>query len=85
LGPTDMDNLIPVCEHHHHQLHEGGWQLTMTPERVTTWTRPDGTIYWTGSTIDRHQPAASLDPAPDAAPAVEPRRSARRSRAPTLE
>ncbi|MEO1055304.1 MAG: HNH endonuclease [Actinomycetota bacterium] len=58
LGPTDMDNLIPVCEHHHHHVHEGGWGLTMTPDRIATWTRPDGTTYWTGSTIDRHQPAA---------------------------
>ncbi|MEO1056143.1 MAG: HNH endonuclease signature motif containing protein, partial [Actinomycetota bacterium] len=58
LGPTDMDNLVPVCEHHHHEVHEGGWGLTMTPDRVATWTRPDGTTYWSGSTIDRHQPAA---------------------------
>ncbi|MEO1057010.1 MAG: HNH endonuclease [Actinomycetota bacterium] len=58
LGPTDLDNLIPLCEHHHHQVHEGGWQLTMTPDRIATWTRPDGTVFWSGSTIDRHQPAA---------------------------
>ena len=25
----------------------------MTADRVATWTRPDGTTYWTGSTIDR--------------------------------
>ncbi|MEO1059739.1 MAG: HNH endonuclease, partial [Actinomycetota bacterium] len=58
LGPTDLDNLVPLCEHHHHEVHEGGWGLTMTPDRVATWTRPDNTVYWTGSTIDRHQPAA---------------------------
>ncbi|MEM9514089.1 MAG: HNH endonuclease [Actinomycetota bacterium] len=58
LGPTDLDNLIPVCEHHHHQVHEGGWQLTMTPDRVATWTRPDGAVFWSGSAIDRHEPAA---------------------------
>ncbi len=58
LGPTDMDNLIPVCEHHHHQVHEGGWGLTMTPDRITTWTRPDGTVFWTGNTIDRRPSAA---------------------------
>ena len=53
LGPTDLDNLIPLCERHHHLVHEGGWGLTMTPDRIATWTRPDGTIHHTGSTIDR--------------------------------
>ena len=53
-GPTDIDNLLPVCERHHHLIHEDGWTLTMTPDRVATWTRPDGTIHATGTTIDRH-------------------------------
>ncbi len=53
LGPTDVDNLIPLCERHHHLVHEGGWGLAMTPDRVATWTRPDGTVHHTGSTIDR--------------------------------
>lgn len=53
LGPTDLDNLIPLCERHHHLVHEGGWTLTMTPDRVATWTRPDGTIAHHGSSIDR--------------------------------
>jgi len=41
-GPSDLDNLIPLCERHHHAVHDGGWGLTMTPDRVATWTRPDG-------------------------------------------
>lgn len=53
LGPTDLDNLIPLCERHHHLVHEGGWTLTMTPDRVATWTRPDGTIAHYGPSIDR--------------------------------
>ncbi len=53
LGPTDIDNLLPLCERHHHLVHEGGWELTMTPDRVATWRRPDGTLYHHGSTIDR--------------------------------
>jgi hypothetical protein len=52
-GPTDIDNLIPLCERHHHLVHEGGWTLTMNPDRVVTWTRPDGTVHWSGSSIDR--------------------------------
>jgi hypothetical protein len=54
-GPTDIDDLLPVCEPHHHLVHEGGWSLTMTPDRVATWTRPDGVHHHTGTTIDmRH-------------------------------
>ncbi len=53
LGPTNLDNLIPLCERHHHLVHEGGWTLTMTPDRVATWTRPDGTIARHGTTINR--------------------------------
>ena len=54
-GATDLSNLAPLCESvkHHHQVHEGGWTLTMTPDRVATWFRPDGTVHQTGSTVDR--------------------------------
>lgn len=52
-GPTDIDNLLPLCEIHHHLVHEGGWQLSMTPDRVATWRLPDGTIDHRGPTIDR--------------------------------
>jgi len=27
-GTTCIDNGVPVCLHHHHLLHEGGWSLT---------------------------------------------------------
>ncbi len=33
-GPTDLDNLVPVCWRHHHLVHEGGWSIqhsTTTP------------------------------------------------------
>ena len=54
-GATDLDNLGPLCGSgkHHQLVHEGGWGLTMTPDRVATWTRPDGTVFHTGTTIDR--------------------------------
>jgi len=53
LGNTDIDNLIPLCERHHHLVHEGGWGLSMTPDRTATWTRPDGHTHHTGTTINR--------------------------------
>jgi len=52
-GDTDIANLLPLCDTHHHTVHEGGWQLTITPDRTATWTRPDGTHHHTGPTIDR--------------------------------
>ena len=55
-GDTDIDNLLPLCETHHHSVHEGGWALTITPDRIATWTRPDGTHHHTGPTIDRTVP-----------------------------
>jgi hypothetical protein len=41
-GCTDLDNLIPVCSHHHHRVHADGWQLTLARDRTLTVTRPDG-------------------------------------------
>ena len=52
-GDTNIDNLLPLCESHHHMVHEGRWNLSMTPDRVATWTRPDGTHHHTGPTTDR--------------------------------
>lgn len=26
-GPTDIDNLVLVCRHHHHQIHDLGWRV----------------------------------------------------------
>jgi hypothetical protein len=52
-GRTDLARLAPLCEVHHHLVHEGGWSFDMTPDRVATWARPDGTTYWTGPITDR--------------------------------
>ena len=52
-GPTDIANLLPLCENHHHLVHEGGWTVTMTPDRIATWTRPDGTVWKVANAADR--------------------------------
>ena len=54
-GRTDLADLAPVCEAHHHLVHEGGWTLSLTPDRVATWIRPDGETYWQGSVLDRRR------------------------------
>lgn len=41
-GPTRLDNLVTLCRHHHHLVHEGGYRLALsTSGRVRVW-RPDG-------------------------------------------
>jgi len=62
LGPTDIDNLLPLCEQHHHLVHEGRWTLTMTRERIATWHRPDGTIAYHGRCTDRRPHNAQPPP-----------------------
>lgn len=63
-GPTNLDHLIPLCAKHHHLVHEGGWALTLTPERIITLGRPDGTVYFTGSTVDRTEHLKHTEPPP---------------------
>jgi len=51
-GPTNMDNLLPLCNEHHHRVHEGGWHLALHPDRWITLHHPDGTTAHHGSTLD---------------------------------
>ena len=53
LGPTDLDNMVPICELHHHLVHEGGWTLQLHTGRRITMHRPDGTLSFDGVTTDR--------------------------------
>ena len=50
LGATNLDNLLPICERHHHHVHEGGWTLTLKPDRTITLRRPDGTLHHEATT-----------------------------------
>ena len=47
-GRTDLDNLLPVCEQHHQNIHHDGWLLTLRPDRTLTIRFPDGSIMTTG-------------------------------------
>jgi hypothetical protein len=47
-GRSDLDNFLPVCEHHHHNIHDNGWQLTLEPNRTLTIQLSDGSIMTTG-------------------------------------
>lgn len=39
-GPTRPDNLVGLCFHHHHLVHEGGWEVTGDPETGATFHPP---------------------------------------------
>ena len=51
-GPTNLANLLPLCNEHHHLVHDAGWHLTLHPDRTITLRRPDGTVAYHGSSID---------------------------------
>lgn len=48
VGRTDLDNLLPVCAHHHTRLHLDGWEVSLGPNRELTITLPSGQIMSTG-------------------------------------
>jgi hypothetical protein len=50
---TNLEDLVPVCGKHHHQLHEGGWHLELEADRTGRLTTADGVIEWEGHTCDR--------------------------------
>jgi hypothetical protein len=47
-GRTDLDNLLPICTHHHTKVHDHGWNLRLGPNRELEIRFPDGTIHNTG-------------------------------------
>ncbi len=47
-GRTDLDNLIPICTHHHTRLHDHGWDVQLGPNRELTITLPDGNVLASG-------------------------------------
>jgi hypothetical protein len=42
-GKTDLDNLLLLCDKHHHMVHEGNWRLNGTAFDFDVY-RPDGTL-----------------------------------------
>jgi hypothetical protein len=43
-GLTDLDNLVMLCDHHHHRMHEKRWQVTGNANGVLTFVGPTGRI-----------------------------------------
>lgn len=47
-GPTDPENLGPMCRPHHSLLHEHDWRAFKGSAGTVIWFRPDGTEYLPG-------------------------------------
>lgn len=43
-GTTQLENLVLLCKHHHHAVHEGGWTLWRAIDGRLYLTKPDGTL-----------------------------------------
>jgi len=72
-GATDLDNLVPICELHHHLVHEGGWTLQLHPGRRITLRRPDGAVTFDGVTTNRITPSTiNVDTGPESSPPPHP-------------
>ena len=56
-GTTVLANLLPLCETHHHLVHEGGWDLRIDANRIVTWLTPDGST-WRTDTGPNRRPCA---------------------------
>lgn len=69
-GRTVLANLLPLCETHHHLVHEGGWNLMIDADRSVTWVRPDGTIWHIDSGPSRRPVRSPRHPGP-APPATD--------------
>ena len=41
-GPTDLPNLVTLCDHHHHRVHEGKWQVTGNANGILRFVGPSG-------------------------------------------
>lgn len=44
-GPTDLDNLITLCGHHHRVLHEDGWRISGDPNGDAVFHLPSGSPF----------------------------------------
>ena len=54
-GRTDVANMLPLCDQHHHLVHEGQWALSLETDRTIALRRPDGTVFFSGTTTTPQQ------------------------------
>jgi len=71
-GSTDLDNLIPLCSRHHHAVHEGGWSLTLRPDRTLDIHRPTAPPPTPGQGRHSRHRSGSAPPSPPPMPNSAP-------------
>jgi hypothetical protein len=80
-GNTDVANLVPLCNQHHHMVHEGHHRITINPSnraltihhpdgRVTIQAPPEGLSPPASPAGPKHPPTGHPDSDPAAAPAA---------------
>lgn len=58
-GPTNLDNLVALCNFHHDLVHQGGWRIELDESQMAVWYRPDGGRYEPGLLIHRKRADAN--------------------------
>lgn len=80
-GPTLLVNLVPLCHHHHHLVHEGRWRLWRTTDGQLHLVKPDRTyvpVVGHGHHPRPEQPPGTGPPPPPPLP-VHHRRTSHRA------
>lgn len=63
-GPTDLDNLVPLCSRHHHHVHDRGWTIRLDHDRTIEVSHPnhDQTFRQSLAPPPRGVPPGSVQP-----------------------
>ncbi len=61
-GPTDLCNLIPLCNHHHHAVHEGRWSVKLSPTTRKLDIYDPDRVLWGIAEPDRTPSASPAQP-----------------------
>lgn len=77
-GPTNLDNLVTLCDRHHRAVHELGWTVSGDANGVLTFTGPHGrkstsapSPTWRPSSVVRSA-ESTRNPAPNSARKADP-------------
>ena len=63
-GRTTDDNLLCLCRRHLRVKQRRGWQVTLTPDGIATWTDPTGRVRTTHPVDALHGTVLTLPPPP---------------------
>ena len=79
-GPTDLANLLPLCNEHHHLVHDAGWHLTLHPTARSPCAAPTAPWRSTAPASTSPPPASPPHPTSPTSPTADVDRRPRPSR-----